>query len=38
VDVSDIEDPDTEEFIEARRHLRELLADEGEDVDHAVFE
>jgi NitT/TauT family transport system ATP-binding protein len=38
VDVSNIEDPDTEEFIEARRHLRELLAGEGEDVDHAVFE
>ena len=37
-DVSNIEDPDTEEFIEARRHLRELLAGEGEDVDHAVFE
>jgi NitT/TauT family transport system ATP-binding protein len=38
VDVRNIEDPDTEEFIEVRRHLRELLAGEGEDVDHAVFE
>jgi sulfonate transport system ATP-binding protein len=37
-DVSNIEDPDTEEFIEARRHLRNLLAGEGEDVDHAAFE
>lgn len=38
VDVRNIEDPDTEEFIEVRRHLRELLAGEGEEVDHAVFE
>jgi len=38
VDVTEIHDPDTEEFIHMRRHLRELLADEGEDVDHAVFE
>jgi NitT/TauT family transport system ATP-binding protein len=38
VDVREIKDPDTEEFIHVRRHLRELLADEGEDVDHAVFE
>jgi NitT/TauT family transport system ATP-binding protein len=38
VDVSEIDDPDTEEFIHVRRRLRELLADEGEDVDHAVFE
>jgi len=38
VDVRDIKDPDTDEFIQVRRHLRELLADEGEDVDHAVFE
>jgi NitT/TauT family transport system ATP-binding protein len=38
VDVSEIRDPDTEEFMHARRHLRELLAGEGEDVDHAVFE
>ena len=38
VDVRDVEDPDTEEFIEVRRHLRELLAGEGEDVNHAVFE
>ena len=38
VDVRNVEDPDTEEFIEVRRHLRELLAGEGEDVNHAVFE
>jgi NitT/TauT family transport system ATP-binding protein len=38
VDVRHIKDPDTEEFIQVRRHLRELLAEEGEDVDHAVFE
>ena len=38
VDVRNVEDPDTEGFIEVRRHLRELLASEGEDVNHAVFE
>jgi NitT/TauT family transport system ATP-binding protein len=38
VDVSEISDPDTEEFVRVRRHLRELLAEEGEEVDHGVFE
>jgi NitT/TauT family transport system ATP-binding protein len=38
VDVRSIGDPDTEEFIEVRRHLRELLAGEGEDVNYAAFE
>lgn len=37
-DVRNIQDPDSEEFIEVRRHLRTLLAGDGEDVDHAVFE
>jgi NitT/TauT family transport system ATP-binding protein len=38
VDVRSIGEPDTPEFVAARRRLRELLAEEGEDVDHAVFE
>jgi NitT/TauT family transport system ATP-binding protein len=38
VDVTTVTDPDTEEFIHVRRELRTLLAGEGEDVDHAVFE
>ncbi len=38
VDVSSIEDPDTEEFVHVRRHLRGLLAGDEEDVDHGVFE
>ena len=38
VDVRNVKDPDTEEFIEKRRRLRELLAGEGEDLDHAIFE
>jgi NitT/TauT family transport system ATP-binding protein len=38
VDVRNIGDPDTEASIAVRRRLRSLLAEEGEDVDHAVFE
>jgi NitT/TauT family transport system ATP-binding protein len=38
VDVTEIDDPDTSEFVKMRRHLRELLAEKGEDVDHALFE
>jgi NitT/TauT family transport system ATP-binding protein len=38
VDVSSVGDPDGEESMAVRRRLRELLAEEGEDVDHAVFE
>jgi NitT/TauT family transport system ATP-binding protein len=37
VDVRGI-DLESEEFIRVRRHLRELLAGEDEEVDHAVFE
>jgi NitT/TauT family transport system ATP-binding protein len=37
VDVRGI-DLESEDFIQTRRHLRELLAHEGEEVDHAVFE
>ena len=37
VDVRGI-DLESEEFIRVRRHLRGLLAGEGEEVDHAVFE
>jgi NitT/TauT family transport system ATP-binding protein len=38
VDVRRVGDPDSEESIAVRRRLRELLAEEGEDIDHAVFE
>ena len=38
VDVRGLDDPDTPEYIHVRRRLRELLAQEGEEVDHAVFE
>jgi NitT/TauT family transport system ATP-binding protein len=37
VDVRGI-DLESEEFIRVRRHLRELLAGDEEEVDHAVFE
>ena len=38
VDVRGLAHPDDAGFIEARRTLRGLLADEGEDLDRAVFE
>ncbi|MQB00154.1 MAG: ATP-binding cassette domain-containing protein [Actinobacteria bacterium] len=38
VDVSGADDPDSEEFITLRRHLRQLLAEDEQDVHHAVFE
>jgi NitT/TauT family transport system ATP-binding protein len=38
VDVGHIDDPDSEEFVHARRHLRGLLAREGEEVDHAAVD
>jgi NitT/TauT family transport system ATP-binding protein len=38
VDVRALDDPDSPEYIRVRRRLRELLAHEGEAVDHAVFE
>jgi sulfonate transport system ATP-binding protein len=38
VDVRGLDDPDTPEYIRVRRRLRELLAQDGEEVDHAVFE
>jgi NitT/TauT family transport system ATP-binding protein len=38
VDVRGLDNPDTPEYIHVRRRLRELLAQEGEEVDHAVFE
>jgi NitT/TauT family transport system ATP-binding protein len=38
VDVRGIDDPDSPEYIRVRRRLRELLAHDGEEVDHAVFE
>ncbi|MQA63268.1 MAG: ATP-binding cassette domain-containing protein [Actinophytocola sp.] len=37
VDVRDVQ-LDTEDFIRVRRQLRELIADDGEEVDHAVYE
>ena len=37
VDVRGLE-LESEDFMRVRRHLRELLAREGEEVDHAVFE
>lgn len=36
-DVRDVSDPDTAEFVEARRHLRGLLTAD-EDDDHAIIE
>jgi NitT/TauT family transport system ATP-binding protein len=38
VDVRGLDDPDSQDYIRVRRRLRELLAHEGEEVDHAVFE
>lgn len=38
VDVSHITDPDSDELVQVRRRLRELLAGEGEEVESAVFE
>ena len=38
VDVTDVKEPDSDEFVRIRRHLRELLAEKGEDVDHAIYE
>ena len=38
VDVRDVRDPDSPEHVRVRRHLRELLAHDEEEVDHAVFE
>ncbi len=38
VDVRGVSDPDSSAFVETQHHLRELLAREGEDVDHGVVD
>jgi NitT/TauT family transport system ATP-binding protein len=38
VEVAHIKDPDSEEFVRTRRRLGELLANEGEEVEGAIFE
>ena len=38
LDVSGSSDPDSEKFLSTRRKLRQLLAEEGEEIDDASFE
>ncbi|MFC7329471.1 ABC transporter ATP-binding protein [Marinactinospora rubrisoli] len=38
VDVAGLEQPDEERFVQARRHLRGLLASEEEEAAHGVFD